>query len=65
MSATVVSEEGPHVRQRLFFFSSVYGRTRDLWEFLGQGMNPTCAVQDLRCSCSNGGSFNTLRWARD
>ena len=27
-----------------------YGHTRDLWKFLGWGLNP-------RCSCGNAGSF--------
>ena len=33
-------------------------------KFLGQGLNSSHSC-DLRCNCTNAGSFNPLCWARD
>ena len=40
------------------------GCTRDIWKFLGQGLNLSLSC-DLCHSCSNAGFFNPLHWVED
>ena len=47
-----------------FPFLKMYGRTRDIWKFLGQGLNPSRSCEQ-RHSCDSTGAFKPLCWARD